>query len=99
MSLDLSQEQLNIVKQILQQYVPHLSVWAFGSRAKQKSKPYSDLDLAIITDTPLSFAEHADLVDAFCQSDLPWKVDIVDWAITSDEFRQIILEHYIVIQP
>ncbi|MGB4347710.1 MAG: hypothetical protein WBJ21_15095 [Burkholderiaceae bacterium] len=32
----------------------------------------------------------ADLSEAFSESDLPWKVDIVDWANTSDAFRKII---------
>lgn len=73
-------------------------VWAFGSRVNGNVKPYSDLDLAVITAEPLDLQTHADLVDAFSESDLPWKVDIVDWATTSDNFRQIILQKYLVIQ-
>ncbi|MDO4697713.1 MAG: nucleotidyltransferase domain-containing protein [Pasteurellaceae bacterium] len=98
MLLDLSPKELEIVQNILQKLVPNLSVWAFGSRVKNQAKPFSDLDLAIITDKPLDFATHADLVDAFSESDLPWKVDIVDWATTSEEFRAVILQKYEVVQ-
>ena len=70
---------------------PEHSVWAFGSRVKGTTKPYSDLDLVIITNTPLNLQTHADLVDAFSESDLPWRVDLVDWSLTSEKFKQIIL--------
>ena len=50
--------------------------------------------LAIISDKPLSLQTHAELVEAFSESDLNWKVDIVDWAITSENFREIIRQQY-----
>lgn len=88
-----------IVLSILQQYVPEYEVWAFGSRVKGNAKPYSDLDLAVITKQPLSLETHANLVDAFSESDLPWKVDIVDWAATSENFKHIIQQQFEVLQP
>jgi len=97
-SLDIQPEELRIVKEILQKYVPNLSVWAFGSRVKGTAKKYSDLDLAIITDTPLTFLDSDYLREAFSESDLVWKVDIVDWASTSESFRKIIQQRYVVIQ-
>lgn len=87
-----------IVLNILQQYVPEYEVWAFGSRVKGNDKPYSDLDLAVITKQPLSLETHANLVEAFSESDLPWKVDIVDWAATSENFRHIIQNQFEVLQ-
>lgn len=98
MPLDIAPEHLQIVRDILQQQIPHRTVWAFGSRVNGNAKPYSDLDLAILGDTPLSLAEHANLVDAFSESDLPWKVDVVDWALIGEEFRGIIRKKYFVFQ-
>lgn len=97
-NLALSEKELHIVKAILQKYVPNYAVWAFGSRVKGNAKMYSDLDLAIITDTPLTLSERADLQEAFSESDLIWKVDIVDWAAASDSFKQIIQAQYVEIQ-
>ena len=37
------------------------------------------------------------LAEAFAESDLPWKVDIVDWATTSESFRKIIQQHRVVV--
>lgn len=96
--LQLTDEQLATVRHILQTQLPQTPVWAYGSRTKGKAGRYSDLDLAVITDKPLTFLQLAELDDAFSQSDLPWKVDILDWAAASDTFKQIVLQHYVVIQ-
>ncbi len=52
----------------------------------------------MITETPLSFLESDILREAFSESDLVWKVDIVDWATTNESFRNIIQQQYVVIQ-
>ncbi|MDK4696301.1 nucleotidyltransferase domain-containing protein [Kingella negevensis] len=90
--LNISPDEWQIVQTIVQQHISQRTVWAFGSRVNGKAKPYSDLDLdlAVLGDMPLSLAEHADLVDAFSESDLPWKVDLVDWCLIGDEFRAIV---------
>ena len=44
--IDISPGQWDIVHDILQRHVPGHEVWAFGSRARRRAKPYSDLDLA-----------------------------------------------------
>ena len=75
---------------ILTTHCSDKTIWAFGSRAKHQPKPYSDLDLAIISDTALALSLLATLEHEFSESDLPFKVDIVDWATCSAEFRRII---------
>lgn len=96
--IDISPAQWSIVRNILQRQVPEHEVWAFGSRATKQGKQYSDLDLAIITDHPLSLSQSSALAEEFAESDLPFKVDIVDWAITSAAFRTIIEQQRVVIQ-
>jgi len=88
--IDICPHQWAIVQTILQKHVPDREVWAFGSRAKWTAKEYSDLDLAILGDQPLGLAVSAALTDDFTESDLRWRVDVVDWATTSESFRQII---------
>jgi len=88
--IDVQPDHWRIVDSVLQKHVPQYDVWAFGSRARGAAKPYSDLDLAIITDRPLPLAVASALADDFSESDLPWKVDVVDWATTTDGFRRII---------
>ena len=96
--IDIGPENWQIVRDILQRYVPDREVWAFGSRAKWTAKEFSDLDIAIIGDKPLSIALTADLREAFQESALPFKVDIVDWANITPSFRQVIQAAKIQIQ-
>ena len=96
--IDISPENWRIVRDILQRYVPDREIWAFGSRAKWTAKEFSDLDIAIIGDKPLSIALTADLREAFQESALPFKVDIVDWANITPSFQQVIQAAKIQIQ-
>ena len=96
--IDIRPDHWAIVRDILQTHVPQYDVWAFGSRAKWRAKPFSDLDLAVITEAPLSLEVLAALSDAFAESDLPWKVDVVDWALTSEIFRTIIAKDKVVLR-
>src|ERR1700678_2918549 len=93
--VDIAPTDWVIVQDIQRKHVPDREVWAFGSRAKV----YSDLDLAVITDTPTSFEVSGALREDFSESDLPLRVDIVDWATTSESFRRIIERDKVVVQP
>lgn len=46
--LDVEPRHLDEIRRILAARAPGLEVRAFGSRAKGKPKPYSDLDLAVV---------------------------------------------------
>lgn len=96
--IDIRPDHWAIVRDILQKHVPQYEVWAFGSRAKWTAKQYSDLDLAVIADQPLSISVSASIADDFSESDLPWKVDVVDWATTSASFREVIRRDRVVVQ-
>ena len=94
----ISDAEWRIVRDILDKYVPGYSVWAFGSRARRTHKPFSDLDLAVCGDQPLTISTLAALNEAFTESDLPWKVDIVDEAAISDTFRRHIDAQKVALQ-
>jgi predicted nucleotidyltransferase len=96
--LELSPGELEIVRGILGRHVPEREVWAFGSRVRGRAKPYSDLDLAVLGEQPLGLSLRAELAEEFSESDLPFKVDLVDWATTSERFRQIIRREYVVLR-
>jgi len=97
-AIDIAPDHLRIVLDILHAQVPSLMVWAFGSRVTGKAKPYSDLDIAIAGAEPLPLATLAALADAFSESDLPWRVDVVDWSTTSPSFQAIIARDRAVLQ-
>lgn len=83
--------ELAEVRAILARCVPAgYVVNAFGSRARGTAKPWSDLDLVVEGPAALSIASLAELAEAFEDSALPWKVDVVDRATVSPEFAAII---------
>ena len=86
------------IQAILRAHVPDCAVWAFGSRATGRAKQYSDLDLAINGGKPLGIDLAAQLAEAFAESDLPYKVDIVDWSTASDAFKKVIERDRVVVQ-
>ena len=96
--LDVSPAMLGTVRTILRNHVPDYAVWAFGSRIKGTARRYSDLDLVVMTDQPLPVAVIGAMQEDFSESDLPFRVDIVDWATTQDSFRHVIESDKILIQ-
>nr|WP_269110943.1 nucleotidyltransferase domain-containing protein [Acetobacter senegalensis] len=83
---------------ILNEIVPDREVRAFGSRVTGKAKPFSDLDLAIMGDEPLPLETRAWLEEAFSESDLRWKVDVLDWLQVDDDFRSIIGNRWMILR-
>jgi type I restriction enzyme S subunit len=95
--LDIEPRHWVIVQAILRRHLPDHEVWAFGSRVKGTAKLHSDLDLVVLGDVPLGMATQAALAEAFDESDLPWRVDVVDWATCAEVFRALIAEHHVVL--
>lgn len=78
-TLHLNAEELAEVRKILGWHLPPgTNVKVFGSRAGGSPKQWSDLDLLIEADAPLSLGQLGALAEAFDESALPWKVDVVD---------------------
>lgn len=69
------------------------SVLIFGSRVHGRHlKPHSDLDVCVRRGTPLPDRALAAFKEACEQSNLPFKVDVVDWAELSEEFQRAIAD-------
>jgi type I restriction enzyme, S subunit len=96
--IDIKPGEWEIVRAILNRHLPDREVWAFGSRAQGVAKAFSDLDLVILGNDPLDHSTLAELADDFSESNLPFKVDIVDWATTGERFRKIIEAERIALQ-
>ncbi len=96
--LDLAPEHLETVRRILASHVPDREVWAFGSRVAGRARPHSDLDLMVLGEAPLPMAVRAALAEALSESDLPFRVDLVDWATASETLRRAATARHAVVQ-
>ena len=95
--IDITAHHLAMVKTIIQELIPGIPVWVFGSRIKGTAKPYSDLDLVIVGPQKLPQQLYYQLKDAMEESDLPYRVDVLDWHRISPEFRSLIQQNHVVL--
>ena len=97
--VELSPQQARIVDGILSALASDCEVSVFGSRAMGTAKPWSDLDLLVRGNAELSMKRVWKFQEAFEDSDLRFRVDVVDWHAITDTFRNRILPQVVVIWP
>ncbi|MBE0539665.1 MAG: nucleotidyltransferase domain-containing protein [Ignavibacterium sp.] len=66
-------------------------VFLFGSRATKKFKRYSDVDIGLLGNKPVGNAYYK-IINKIEESDIPYKVDIEDFALVDEQFKKIALE-------
>jgi predicted nucleotidyltransferase len=90
-AIDLSEGELTMVRAILRTCLPlETRVWVFGSRATGTALRYSDLDLALEGEEPLGLDVLSDVARALSESDLAYKVDVIDLRSVDPAFRAMI---------
>ena len=85
-----SPAEMEIILAIIKKHVPDCDVLAFGSRFKGTHRESSDLDLAIVGKSKLGLSLIGSIREDFMESDIPFKVDILDYHTISPAFREII---------
>lgn len=98
--LDLRPRHLAMLRALLQQHLPQAEVWAYGSRVNGNGHDASDLDLVVRqpNDLKQETPEVGELQEAFSESNLPIRVEIVDWARIPASFHREIERAYVVVQ-
>jgi predicted nucleotidyltransferase len=94
----IEEHHLETVKTILKKHLdPNIMVWVFGSRVVGTSKKFADLDLALQKkdNTSIELKRIISLITDFQESDLPWRVDIIDYNTTSGIFKKNVDENKI----
>ena len=92
--LHIEPRHMKIVMGVLSKY-PY-GFYAFGSRAKGSEKKFSDLDLCFFDN--ISFRELSKIAEGFEESDLPFKVDVVNWNKCKETFQDLIKNDLVCIQ-
>jgi predicted nucleotidyltransferase len=95
--IDLSTENLTLLKQLIIEHIPVCEIRVFGSRIHGTAKPYSDIDIALKCGSPIDRQTMRHLKEALQESTLPIRVDVLDWYGISEEFRGVIEEGYEVL--
>lgn len=98
-TIDLSLAHRKFILEVLDKHFPLKKVYVFGSRIeKQNTKKFSDLDLAIENLSDHDSKTLALLRYDFEDSNLPFRVDVVDLNTVDDDFKRLILEDAVVLK-
>lgn len=86
--------------QLLADYLPNVSAWAYGSRVNGNAHDASDLDIVLrsadLTPIPVSALE--DFLEALKESTIPILIEARDWARLPESFHEEILKKYVVLK-
>ncbi len=101
--LHIRPEHQEELRRLIARHLPQSEVRAFGSRVTGACHDTSDLDLVAINLVnpqcahPVGFWE---LKEAFSESNLPFLIDLLDWAAIPEKFREnICVNDFIVYSP
>ncbi len=92
--MDFKTEILRIINEYLKEL--HPKIFLFGSRAAAKNSEVSDIDIGIDCNRKLTSIELSDIKEKFENSNIVFKIDIVDFNNVSEKFKQIIFENGVV---
>lgn len=89
-----------VYRQIAKIVFDHLNpeeneVVIFGSRALDKNRPYSDVDICLKAKKPVPALVLSQLGEELENSDIPYMVDLVDYHSMSEQFRQVAMKKVI----
>jgi len=93
-TLNTSSKYLTSIKQnvLMRLAEEDVSIALFGSTAKGVGRASSDVDVAVIPNVPWTGSKLALLRAELEESNIPYKVDIVDFSYVSPEFRTLALK-------
>lgn len=92
-----SVSHLDYILKQLKLYLPEAAVWAFGSSIKGSNRPSSDLDLAVLCDKETALKQLPKLNDVFVESDIPFKIQLLDFNRLPFNMQENIKKQYVVI--
>ena len=81
----------------IHRHIPKVMVWAFGSRVTGQHRPASDLDLAVHCDKETARKDLPALNEVLIESDLPFKVQLLDFNRLPENMQATIKTKYVVI--
>jgi len=79
---------IKLIKSTLEHQLPTgYKAFIFGSRAQGTSRQYSDIDLGILGKTKLPTSKIAHIKNDLEDSNLPYRVDLIDFTTVTNKFK------------
>ena len=87
----LLQSEIELIKNVINLYLPNAVVTIFGSRVKGTSKRFSDVDILIDNQKEIKI-DLMNKIKSEISQNIEYLIDILDITKISDEFKNIILQ-------
>ena len=84
------------VKEAVLEIETNAEILLYGSRARGDNYPFSDVDIAVLPKGKIGNKKITFLKEKIEESNIPYKVEIINLRETSDEFRDEVLKEAIV---
>ncbi len=99
--LHLSSKHREVLMTLLNNHLPGVEAWAYGSRVNGRSHSGSDLDLVLrgpdLKKIPIE--QLINFEEAVRESTIPFLVEVRDWARVPDRFHSQIERQHVSITP
>ena len=97
--LHLPPHHRSILERLVQDHLPDVEAWAYGSRVNGRSHDGSDLDLVLRAPglTKIPAEQLADFKDAVCNSTIPFPVEVHDWEQLPARFQDRIQREHAIL--
>ena len=91
--IDYNKKYLTMIKEIIFSIIDknEYKVFLFGSRATKNFNRYSDVDIGFLGNKPIGNAYYK-IINKIEESNIPYKVDIIDFALVDENFKKIALQ-------
>ena len=98
-TLHLSARHRAMLEALLQEHLPEVEVWAYGSRVNGESHDGSDLDLVLRGPglAKIDITRLVDFEEALRDSTVPFLVEAHDWARLPESFHREIQRNHVII--
>lgn len=101
--LDLEPRYRQAIVTIITTHLPQAEIVAYGSRVKGRAAQFSDLDLTLRQPKdlhkPLPLEAFLRAQEALRESNIPFTVQLSDWALLPESFRSEILKDHLILKP
>jgi uncharacterized protein len=94
--MELNLEYKKKIVAVLSALFPNATIYLFGSRARGTHYERSDIDIALDTGIRLEQVDVGEARDMLNESNIPYKIDVVDVRGVHESMRKNILEEGIV---
>lgn len=81
---------------VISALIPDAKIYLFGSRVRDTNAEWADIDIALDAGRPLSLQDVDEVKSMFGESNIMYKIDVVDFHQINDVMREEILRERVV---